>query len=417
MAKKTFDLGILSILLVFGMVIVGCDNGTGNGYDNTIRLPARAQIIATVVSTVNANSEFGNIATGNAGVPIYTVNTANVTDSMRALADDNIVAAIHINNLAYLPAGNANEAALRAAVETAVRGLFTAAGFSAVTVTATNEMPVTPSLAHLFPDSNLRQIVAGMLGVVNASLTGTALINATGSLTGVLNGFPGWSAPEEEKIADAAGIEFLTGITALWLDNNQLTSIDVSNNTALITLWLTQNQLTSIDVSNNTALTQLGLSSNQLTSIDVSGNLSLLELGLANNQITSIDVSNNTALISLGVSMNQLTSIDVSNNPALTTLSVGLNQLTSIDVGNNPALTGLTVDGNQLTNIDLSNNMALTLLLRVQGQGRPNTVTIPQAVNNLRTTQAGNGQTNDPNHSPQAWQWSWDAHNTFVPVP
>ncbi|MDR2701953.1 MAG: hypothetical protein LBB72_05955 [Spirochaetaceae bacterium] len=34
MVKKTVWLGILAIVLVFGMTIVGCDNGSGNGNDN-----------------------------------------------------------------------------------------------------------------------------------------------------------------------------------------------------------------------------------------------------------------------------------------------------------------------------------------------------------------------------------------------
>ena len=52
--------------------------------------------------------------------------------------------------------------------------------------------------------------------------------------------------------------------------NNQLTSIDVSANTALTALNLSDNQLTSIDVSANTALTSLYLEGNpDLTCIQV----------------------------------------------------------------------------------------------------------------------------------------------------
>ena len=56
----------------------------------------------------------------------------------------------------------------------------------------------------------------------------------------------------------------------MWCTYNQLTSLDVSNNTALTYLIIEYNQLTSLDVSNNTALNSLFCSGNQLTSLDVS---------------------------------------------------------------------------------------------------------------------------------------------------
>jgi Leucine-rich repeat (LRR) protein len=49
--------------------------------------------------------------------------------------------------------------------------------------------------------------------------------------------------------------------------NNQLTSLDVSQNTALTELDCNDNQLTSLNVSQNTALTYLDCSDNQLTSL------------------------------------------------------------------------------------------------------------------------------------------------------
>jgi len=61
----------------------------------------------------------------------------------------------------------------------------------------------------------------------------------------------------------------------LWSSNNQLTSLDVSKNTALYALYCEENQLNSLDVSGNTALTALGLSGNLLTSMDISNNTDL----------------------------------------------------------------------------------------------------------------------------------------------
>ena len=119
------------------------------------------------------------------------------------------------------------------------------------------------------------------------------------------------------------------------------------------------NQLTSLDVSNNTALTVLDCSSNQLTSLDVSNNTALTWLDCEDNELTSLDVSNNTALTGLDCSSNQLTSLDVSNNTALTELWCDGNQLTSLDLRNNTALTNLSCSGNPLTKIILSSNHSL----------------------------------------------------------
>ena len=141
---------------------------------------------------------------------------------------------------------------------------------------------------------------------------------------------------------------------------NQLTALDVSNNTALTYLLCHNNQLTALDVSKNTALTSLQCGNNQLTALDVSNNTALTSLHCGNNQLTTLDVSKNTALMGLACSYNQLTILDVSNNTALSSLSCQDNQLTALDVSNNTALIGLQCENNQLTTLDVTNNTILS---------------------------------------------------------
>ena len=62
-----------------------------------------------------------------------------------------------------------------------------------------------------------------------------------------------------EGISDLTGIEAFTVLTHLDCGGtgstaNQLTTLDLSNNTALTTLYCHSNQLTSLDLSANTAL-------------------------------------------------------------------------------------------------------------------------------------------------------------------
>ena len=60
-----------------------------------------------------------------------------------------------------------------------------------------------------------------------------------------------------DSISDLTGIEGFIALTYLNCGDNQLDSLDVSNNTALTNLYCNDNQLTSLDLSSNTALTQL----------------------------------------------------------------------------------------------------------------------------------------------------------------
>ena len=153
-----------------------------------------------------------------------------------------------------------------------------------------------------------------------------------------------------------------TALGGLFCDNNQLTTLDVSKNSNLTGLSCNSNQLTTLDVSKNTALTDLRCANNLLTDLDVSNNTNLTNLGCAINQLTVLDVSMNVALTELNCGINQLTNLNVSNNTNLKILSCGHNTLTALDVSQNTALTSLACEYNQLTELDVSQNTALTSL-------------------------------------------------------
>ena len=70
--------------------------------------------------------------------------------------------------------------------------------------------------------------------------------------------------PEDSyNITDMSEIKYFTSLTHLECYDNQLTSLDVSNNAALTHLFCYSNHLTNLDVSNNTALVLLECSDNQ----------------------------------------------------------------------------------------------------------------------------------------------------------
>jgi Leucine-rich repeat (LRR) protein len=206
------------------------------------------------------------------------------------------------------------------------------------------------SQTTLIPDPNFEQALI-YLGYDTAPINGSV---PTANISSVTN-----LNVNSRNISDLTGIEDFTALTNLYCDNNQLTSIDVSNNNALTSLSCNNNQLTSLDVTNNTALYLLYCDNNQLTSLDLSNNPALSNFTCTNNQLTSLDVSNNPALTYFRCKNNQLTSLDVSNNPVLELMELTDNQLTSLDVSNNTYLVNFYFGENQLTDIDLSNNTSL----------------------------------------------------------
>lgn len=163
-------------------------------------------------------------------------------------------------------------------------------------------------------------------------------------------------------ITTLEGISYFPNLKKLNCAQNNLTSLDVSQNPALTYLDCSQNQLTELDVRQNAALWGLFCDRNQLSSLDVHENAALQYLDCGKNQLTELDVSQNAQLEELQCNQNQLTELDVSRNPALRYLDCGTNQLTSLDVRKNAALKYLYCYENNLTSLDVSQNPALLLL-------------------------------------------------------
>ena len=133
------------------------------------------------------------------------------------------------------------------------------------------------------PDDRFEQALINLNidkdGVVNDSV-------ATADVSGIieLNVF-------SKYISDLTGIESFTSLKILNCGGNTLTSLDVSQNIALLELICNQNQLTSLDVSMNTVLSELRCEVNRLTNLDVNSNINLTELICGVNRLTNLDVA------------------------------------------------------------------------------------------------------------------------------
>ena len=207
-----------------------------------------------------------------------------------------------------------------------------------------------------------------------AYLVGDSEINTNGDTeiqVSEANVFTGTIDCDNEGVLDLTGIEAFTALVGLDCGNNQLTSLDVSQNTSLTVLKCGYNQLTSLDLSNNTSLFLLRCNQNQLTSLDVSTNIALTELWCSGNQLTSFDVSTNIALIELLCLYNSITELDISNNPNIMHLDASNNELVCLNVknGNSPNIDILYADYNpNLTCIEVSDLSSILVVWIIDPQ-------------------------------------------------
>lgn len=152
-----------------------------------------------------------------------------------------------------------------------------------------------------------------------ASLVGSPSINTNGD--GEISfaeaaAFTGSIDCNGQNISSLEGIEAFTALTELYCHQNNLMSLDLSQNTALTLLRCNNNPLNGLDLSQNIALSKVYCYSNTLVSLDVSRNTALTEFYCSNNQLTSLNIAN-------GNNMNiNSQSFSSYNNPNLSCIQV-----------------------------------------------------------------------------------------------
>ncbi|KXS57877.1 internalin [Listeria monocytogenes] len=210
----------------------------------------------------------------------------------------------------------------------------------------------TQSFNDWFPDDNFASEVAAAFEM---QATDTISEEQLATLTSL--------DCHNSAITDMTGIEKLTGLTKLICTSNNITTLDLSQNTNLTYLACDSNKLTNLDVTPLTKLTYLNCDTNKLTKIDVSQNPLLTYLNCARNTLTEIDVSHNTQLTELDCHLNKkITKLDVTPQTQLTTLDCSFNKITALDVSQNKLLNRLNCDTNNITKLDLNQNIQLTFL-------------------------------------------------------
>lgn len=209
------------------------------------------------------------------------------------------------------------------------------------------------------------------------------------------------------NISDLSGIEDFTSLVSLNCANNQLTSLDLSQNTQLDTIICSDNDLTYLNVTQNSFLKYIDCDTNNLQNIDLTQNILLQTLSCSYNYMYTMNVSQNISLVSLSCIYNFLSNLDVSNNLKLVYLNCGYNTIVELDVSQNTVLNELYCQHNYLRCLNVSNGNNM------------NFVGLTSYFNNLLTCI----QVDDENWASSNWNntygtipgvsFNFDAQNTF----
>ena len=167
-------------------------------------------------------------------------------------------------------------------------------------------------------------------------------------------------------IADTNAIDWatVTGLTwgpggrltaIIWNDKYLAGDLDLSGFDSLRVLRCQVNNLTSLLLTRDSALVHVDCYDNLLTRMDITTNVNLQHFCCRYNRIATLDVTRNPRLTFLCLSGNPFTRFDLSNNPLLTEFYAAKCSLEEIDFSRNPLLKLVSVRSNKLKRLDVSN--------------------------------------------------------------
>ncbi len=199
------------------------------------------------------------------------------------------------------------------------------------------------------PDTNFETALAIYDDIANDNQVPTANIASLTSLN-----------VSNSNISDLTGIEDFIALESLEVQDNNISTINLSNLVNLITFRVTRNQLTTLDLSNQPALQVLIADTNNIETLQINSSV-LRYLQLFGNDLTEIDLTNFPLLEQIFVGQNNLTSLDLSNNTSLFRVDFLHNDIKLIDVSALSGLRFLIGRNNELefANIKNGNNPAI----------------------------------------------------------
>ncbi|MGN1265574.1 MAG: hypothetical protein ACI4UL_07135 [Muribaculaceae bacterium] len=154
-------------------------------------------------------------------------------------------------------------------------------------------------------------------------------------------------------------------ITALDIEDLQLTSIDLSQARALNQLRLVNTQLYSIDLGWNRSLHSLVLTGNYFSTLNIRGvndtyqKTLLQDIDLSNNGLTSVTLNDMYTIHNLNLSNNNLSELSFKDSDMMETLDISNNKFTTVNLSYCTLMTKLNIAHNQIAELVLPEEISL----------------------------------------------------------
>lgn len=138
--------------------------------------------------------------------------------------------------------------------------------------------------------------------------------------------------------------------------NNKITAMNLTRTEKIRDLVCSENQITNLNLFNNSNLYTLKCANNPLKYVDLSKSPKLRTLDISHTRISSLYLTNNHGLKNLRCESTYLTELDLSQSPYLKDLYCAFNPLKILDLTHNPVVRNLDCRNTGIKTLDLSNN-------------------------------------------------------------
>lgn len=231
-----------------------------------------------------------------------------------------------------------------------------------------------------FPSNLFRKYVSTNFDLDNDGVLSPEEINAVKEIDINLTKYSyGW-----DRCCNLKGVEIFTNLENLYCNYNDLTSLDLSQNTKLKRLSMSGNNIEeyviqfsnlemfefneapikSLIIKNCPNLKELDLSTDwSIETLEITNCPSIEKFTIGRNYLKSLDVSPFENLKELDICITNIDKLDLSHNKELTKLSLYKNSISELNLDVNTKLETLYIEELPISSIDLSNNTALNNLL------------------------------------------------------
>ncbi len=165
------------------------------------------------------------------------------------------------------------------------------------------------------------------------------------------------------EITDLTGIEAFVNLQSLTCRNNSLTSLNLSQNGALMYLDCSNNPISNFNALLYPFLYHLNCTGTLISTIVLPPNCSIKTLECGGSSLTSLNLAQGTNLLHLECHYASITSIDATQNTNLKSLVASyVPNLSSINITQNINLKSLRISGCPVTNLTTAGNPNLCIL-------------------------------------------------------